>query len=443
MRELKMEDFHRFSQMIDVIIEKYNVYDSASLAEKQWLMIIKELPSLSRHFLLFSTYEDPLLRKKEVEILYSISETLFWRFTYLKRWTMLMSTRLSDESEQTFNAWILSRADKIIELQNSLTTTSFQGWCRGNENGNIFTLTEMLYNNSMNSFNTFSDTITNDIYTLSEWDCRINSYICGTHKFDGLLTHHQKELGEIMEKYLLAVNHVLFEFQSICVPFMENPFNNDVPTFPPQQSLCHLDIFKNSLYYQQEKEKIINITTRKELEFVLKEDEQRYGPLLKKYKTAKLNKSVPTLAVEIAKSGFANWINLLTVAALYEDSENKPHIISDEKLCKAIESALAVNGNSQTVKWVGVWFAWRELGLPDAKDYTQFIDLMNSERFKKSHGKPCTETSLKVYHADSYLSRTAISDWNDEKWHPMHAKSNKKHFSVIRDSANAFMKALR
>lgn len=443
MRELKMEDFNRFIQITDVILEKYNVYDSAILADNQWLSIVKELPSLSKHFILFTTYDDPLLRKKEAEILYSISETLFWRFTYLKRWTMQMTAHLTKESEQAFNAWILSKADKIIELQDALTKTSFQGWCRGNENGNIFTVTEMLYNHTVDSFDTLRDSITNNINTMAEWDMCIKSHICGTHEFDSYSTQFQNELGEVMEKYLLAVNHILFEFQSICVPFMENPLNHSVPTFPSSQYLCHLDLFKNSLFYQQEKEKINNITSQIELENILKEDEQRYGPLLKKYKTAKLNKTVPTLVVETAKSGFANWITLLTVAALYEDSANKPHIISDEKLCKAIKSALAVNGNSQTVKWVGVWFAWKELGLPDAKDYTQFIHLMNSERFNDSHDKPCTATSLKVYQADPYLSRTAISDWNDEKWHPTHAKANYKHFSVIKDAAHAFLKALR
>lgn len=443
MREFKMEDFSKFSQIIDFILEKYNVYDSAILADKQWLSIVKELHSLSTHFILFPNYGDPLLRKKETEILFSISETLFWRFTYLKRWTMQMTTHLSKESEQVFNAWILSRADEIIELQNTLTKTSFLGWCRGNENGNIFTVTELLYNNTMDLFDTLKDSIPNDINTIEEWNIYINSYICGTHKFDSHLTQFKNELGEIMEKFLLTVNRTLFEFQSICVPFIENPLNHSVPTFPPSQYLCHLDLFKNSLFYQQEKEKINNITTQIELEEILKEDEQHYGPLLKKYKTAKLNKSVPSLVVEIAKSGFANWINLLTVAALYEDYENKNHIISDEKLCKAIESALTVNGRSQTVKWVGVWFAWKELKLPGDTDYTQFIHLMNSERFKNSHNKPCTETYLKVYQADPYLSRTAIRDWNDEKWYPKHAKSNKKHFSVIRDAASAFLKALR
>ena len=144
------------------------------------------------------------------------------------------------------------------------------------------------------------------------------------------------------------------------------------------------------------------------------------------------------------KSGWEKWIDLLVVAALLQEDLKVYNWFSDETISLAIKAALAVEG-ARTVKWVGIWFAWKKMKakLPNVADYNAFIELMNSERFRASHEDDCTETSLKVYYADSYLDNTDIEDWKQEDWNPLQAKANKKHFRVIHAAALIFTKALR
>lgn len=134
---------------------------------------------------------------------------------------------------------------------------------------------------------------------------------------------------------------------------------------------------------------------------------------------------------------------------VYSEELSKPkqivtHTITDANICRAIEAALAVEARAKALRWVGIWFAWKkDKRLPEVKDISSFIELMNSERFKNGHEEDCTDTKLCVYHADNYFNATAIKDWKEEDWEPYQSKASKKHFRVIKAAALAFTDALR
>ena len=235
-----------------------------------------------------------------------------------------MNAFLVDEAKVLFNPWVMARVSQIYELQQALVSTNFKTWCQGNQDESFFHKIDKLYYNTISLFDSMQDGYDEESPTIDGWGRLVDTFICGTHTFDARLIPFSDSISELFEKCLLTANHVLAEFQMWYTPFIVNPLNHKAPILPESQELPHLDLFRESIYFKKIKEDYHDITSRLELENILKEDEQNYGPLLKLYKTAKINKSMPQLAVDTAKSGFQNWINLLTSAALYDDiNKNK------------------------------------------------------------------------------------------------------------------------
>ncbi len=322
MREFTMDDYDRFINLTSCLFQKNNVYDTFVLADKQWDYACIEIKSISQHLDLFLKYADSQLRKKEAELVFSISETLFWRLTFLKNWKDALNITFDKEIESPFNPWVLARIEQISELQKTLVSTNFQTHCRGENGNNIFAASNHLYSSILEHSQTLFDEGYDQIDNIDEWNHAIGSFICGIHKFDAKEDFPSDLMGDFMEKYLSAVNQVLFEFQKMYYPYINTSYTKR-KKLPSSESISHIEVFRKSNYYHRIRDNFSNITTRKELEIILNEDEHRYAPLLKQYKTSIIDKTVPALSVETAIKGFSNWMDLLTVAALLQDHDEQ------------------------------------------------------------------------------------------------------------------------
>lgn len=183
--------------------------------------------------------------------------------------------------------------------------------------------------------------------------------------------------------------------------------------------------FKDSDLYESIIEQYNKVIEYKKDDFIkaLRKN-PKLEPFIDSYEDALLRDDLDSLGSEVASESFEDWVNLLTVAALLQDNEEKHSApISDALICKAIIVALSVYGRRNSAKWVGIYFAWKkEPRLPEEfKDYQEFMALMNGSRFKDARtetlkGKKVAETGLRDYCNIDYLNNTAIENWTQDGW---------------------------
>lgn len=161
----------------------------------------------------------------------------------------------------------------------------------------------------------------------------------------------------------------------------------------------------------------------------------------------------------VGKSGWEKWIELLMVAALLQDNEERRSApLSDALICKAIVAALSVDGKDSP-KWAGIYFAWKkEPRLPQINNTEDFINLMNSPRFKDARTKKLKETArkkgkeyykltenmdLRRYSSIQYLNDNSPEDWTQDGWNRVDTpKINWEGVAVAKRAAIAFKETL-
>lgn len=189
--------------------------------------------------------------------------------------------------------------------------------------------------------------------------------------------------------------------------------------------LDELEEFKDSDLYESIIEQYNKVIEYNKDDFIMAlRKNPKLESFIDSYEDALLRDDLDSLGSEVASESFEDWINLLTVAALLQENEERHRApLSDELICKAITAALSVCGRRNSAKWVGIYFAWKkDPRLPEEfKDYQEFMALMNGPRFKdarteKLKGKEVKETGLRDYCNIEYLNNNAIEDWTQEGW---------------------------
>lgn len=119
-----------------------------------------------------------------------------------------------------------------------------------------------------------------------------------------------------------------------------------------------------------------------------------------------------------------------------------------QRIAQAIRAALGDHPEGQKVRWVGIYFAWRELLLqPFPKTYSDFV--LNIAREYGNESWARLKDTYKEYGHDTYMSDHPVSQWKSDEWAAslpkdgVRAKTKYDHFPLIHAAAQTFMQQMQ